>query len=136
MTKKISRVLLVDDDDATNFINKKVIEQAGIVDEVDIKLNGKEAIDYVNHLVEVKKLEQPDPMLILLDLNMPLMDGWEFLQEYNKLVEDKKLNVIIIVLTTSSNPDDRTKAKGYNQISAFIQKPLTVEALIEITKNA
>ena len=96
--KKLNTVLLVDDDRITNFINQRLIEKLNITQNVTALLNGKEAIDYIK-TTNLEKKQLPD--LILLDINMPVMDGFEFVNSFRALLYEKK--VIIVMLTTSSN---------------------------------
>jgi CheY-like chemotaxis protein len=127
--KKIKTVLLIDDDEPTNFINKKIIVASDLVDAIHITHSGQEALNL---------LSQPDnqnnavPDLIFLDINMPAMDGWEFLTQYKKLKTSQKAKIVIIMLTTSLNPDDEVKAKEMKEICAFRNKPLTRHLLEEI----
>jgi CheY-like chemotaxis protein len=134
MTRKLNNVLLVDDDHGANFINQMIIKQSGITDNIETTLNGKEALDYLNG---TGKYEQNGtksfPELIFLDINMPIMNGWEFLEEYNKLEEERKNKSTIILLTTSLNPEDRKKAEKISSISGFENKPLDITILEKIT---
>jgi CheY-like chemotaxis protein len=102
MKTKINCILLVDDNPDDNFYHERVI----------------------------KKNIHPD--LILLDINMPGMNGWEFLEEYNKLEKQFQSHAIVVMLTTSGNPDDKMKAKLFSSVSDFKTKPLTKEMLEDI----
>ena len=137
MKKKLNCVLLVDDNESDNFLHKRVIEKSGITDHIEIVLNGKEAIERLTAKVKLGKAagtyRQPD--LIFLDINMPVMDGWEFLEEYRKLEDAQKGKVILIMLTTSLNPADISKAKKTLGTGYFKYKPLTLELLNEIMKQ-
>jgi CheY-like chemotaxis protein len=119
--RKIKTVLLIDDDSINNFINARLIKKCKISDDVNVMSNGKEAILYLNECL-IKKL--PCPELILLDINMPVMDGFEFLNAFNDLDFFNKAEVVIIMLTTSSNPKDLERLSEAN-ISGFLNKPLT-----------
>jgi CheY-like chemotaxis protein len=136
MTKKLNCVLLVDDDNGANFINRMIIKEAGITDNIETTLNGKEALDYLNGTGkhEDRGATQP-PELILLDINMPVMDGWEFLEEYNKLEEALKNKTTIILLTTSLNPDDKKRAEKIPAISGFENKPLDNKILEKLLQK-
>ncbi len=130
MKKKLNCVLLVDDDDGTNFINRKIIEKAGVAEYIHTSLNGKEAIEYLSKVSNEGIYPQPD--LILMDINMPVMDGWEFVEVYENLKIGQKGKIIIVMLTTSLNPDDKKKADHYKEISDFEFKPLTLKKLEKI----
>ncbi|RZS90637.1 response regulator [Aquimarina brevivitae] len=111
----MSKVLLVEDNETSNFLAKIMLRKAGIL-KVDEALNGKEAYALI---------EKYCPDFIFLDLNMPVMDGWEFLDER----EAKELcnGVKVAILTSSSRPEDRKKAEKYSCVIAYFEKPLTME---------
>ena len=135
MNKKLNCVLLVDDDFATNFINRKIIQKTDLTEHIHVALNGKEAIDYLCQQGKFESTddnEYPRPQLILLDINMPVMDGWEFIEAYKNLNLENKENIIVVMLSSSFNPADRAKAESIKEISAFKQKPMSKEALLEI----
>jgi len=131
MRKKLRNILLVDDDDATNFINRKVLESAGVAHHIEVALNGREAINFFKTKSDVSE----EPVLVFLDINMPIMDGWEFLEVYRSLSINKKGNVIIVMLSTTLNPDDITKAENISEVSGFRNKPLTLEMVQEIMEK-
>ena len=131
MKYKLSSILLIDDDKATNFIHKHLIKKTLVVDTVINKLNGLEAIKY---LTTKKDGEYPQTDLIFLDINMPIMDGWEFIEEYKKINFSKKA-VIIIMLTTSLNPSERERSEKTEIIADFVTKPLTAENLQDVVKS-
>lgn len=137
MKKKLNCILLVDDDEGTNFFNEIIIEKAGIANHVEITLNGKEAIEYItydgadNEDITI----HPKPVLILLDINMPVMDGWDFLEIYHDLKEKHKGETIIVMLTTSTNPDDRKRAASILELDGFKNKPLSANTLNEIMEK-
>lgn len=135
--KKINSVLLIDDDLATNFITKMIIKKAGITDHIETVLNGKQALDYLTNSGEYEKPnhEFPQPMLILLDINMPVMDGWEFAEAFEKLDKNQKGDIIIVMLTSSLNPDDKERASKLSAISGFQNKTLTMEGLTSIMET-
>ena len=137
MKAKLNSILLIDDDEGTNFINKRVIQKADIAEEVVTTYNGSEALDYLCNQGKYENPGKPfpQPMLILLDINMPIMDGWEFLDAYHKLHESKKSKIIIVMLTTSFNPDDSKRAGEYTDISGFKNKPLSIETLNDIIQT-
>jgi CheY-like chemotaxis protein len=127
--KKLNKVLLIDDDPATNFIHRRVIDKYGFAEMIVEKLNGKEAIDY---LTTEENSCYPQPELIFLDVNMPLMDGWEFIDAYENLPETQQAGPVIVMLTTSLNPADKERAESSQIIRGFQNKLLTVDALDSI----
>lgn len=134
--KKISSVLLIDDDETTNYINKLTITRAGIARELLVSLNGKEAIDLIQARCELSKEsgENCVPDLILLDINMPIMDGFGFLDALNKMEAMRDHEVVIAVLTTSSNPRDIENIKSAG-VTELLNKPLTRDALLKLVSK-
>lgn len=127
--KKLGCVLLIDDDESTNFINEFVIDNEDCAEEIVSTESGEDAL---NLLKPEKDPEPLRPDLIFLDVNMPGMNGWEFLQEYEQLPQDVRENSVVVVLTTSPNPDDKQRAETFPEVKEFINKPLTGEMLHEI----
>lgn len=124
MKEKLSCILLIDDDKATNWLHQILINKLECADEIVIKGNGREALDY---------LLSPEPKpridLILLDLNMPVMDGWEFLARYKEADFDQKDTAVLTVLTSSLNPDDEKKIRALGGSHGYHQKPLYMDSL-------
>jgi len=128
MKQKLNCVMLVDDNEDDNFFHKIVLKETGIAEHIKVAESGFEALDFL-------KNENKIPELIFLDINMPKMNGWEFLEEYRKLNDEQKARVIIIMLTTSLNPADRKKALVIPEVDGFETKPLTHETLSEIIER-
>jgi CheY-like chemotaxis protein len=129
MNKKLKCIMLVDDNPDDNFFHTRVIKKCNAAVLVVGKQNGRDALDYLKSEAHTND-EHPD--LIFLDINMPGMNGWEFLEEYNKLEKEFKSKVVVIMLTTSYNPDDKLKVKAMNVAYDFKTKPLTKEMLDEV----
>jgi CheY-like chemotaxis protein len=126
-------VLLIDDDEATNFFNQILIKKTNIDVMVQCAVNGQEALDFLTCKGKfAAATEFPQPGLIFLDINMPVMNGWEFLDEYNKLPEEQKAKIVLAMLTTSMNPDDEARAKNNERTNGFIRKPMTLPQIEEI----
>jgi CheY-like chemotaxis protein len=119
-------VLLVDDDNIFNFLGTKLLQRWGIANEIHTAGNGKEALDLLNRYY-MGSSSLPD--VILLDLNMPVMDGFSFIEAFKKLNLPRKEKVSIIILTSSQDPRDMARAKNMG-ITHFLSKPLTEEALL------
>jgi len=125
-------VLLVDDDPLTNRINKEFLEAANFAPHVQICENGKEAIDHLNLAVSDKKIPLPD--VIFLDINMPTMNGWEFLKEFRSLAP--KLNKpILIFIQSSLQQEDLTQLHEYHEITGHIAKPLNLSVIKHIKEK-
>jgi len=125
-------VLLVDDDEINNFISIKLIKKALLNTEIMACLNGKFAID---QLVEIQRKDPAKlPDYILLDINMPIMNGWEFLDEYKRLNIDPLGKTKIFIISSSVFSNDINKARSYPLVKDFISKPLNVDKIIELFK--
>ena len=137
MKKKLNCLLLVDDNESDNFLHKMIIQKADIADHIEIAENGEEAIDFLTSKCRFGQTECSycQPELILLDINMPVMDGWQFLEEFNQLEEDQKRKIVIIILTTSYNPDYLARAQRICGNECFKYKPLTSEMIDEIMQK-
>jgi CheY-like chemotaxis protein len=125
MGSKIN-LLVIDDDDINIFIIKKIVEKTGFNVEMIAKTNGKLAIDYL-------KEKSAFPDLILIDINMPILNGWEFIEAYEALNTDHKVDMYM--LSSSVYENDIEKAKSYKTVKGFISKPLSIERLIELLKS-
>ncbi|HEY1019806.1 MAG TPA: response regulator [Sediminibacterium sp.] len=129
----IKKVLCVDDDTISLTISQLLLKRTGFAQEVHTAIDGSEALEYFERLFA----EEADPVaaapeLILLDINMPVMNGWEFLQEYNPRFRDKLTNTHIVILSSTIDPEDFALAKQYPVVAQFISKPLSVENLEEL----
>lgn len=134
MKRKLNCILLIDDDEPTNFLNKMLIEDTGIAHEVHVTQSAREALDYLSGKSNAVG-PPPTPELIFLDINMPAMDGWEFLEQYDLLSPEQKSAIIVVMLTTSFNPEDESKARSISTVSSFLNKPLTEELIHSIVEK-
>ena len=137
MKKKLDLILLIDDDYPTNCFNEMMIEDEGVTEKIKVMQSAAEALDYLSNQGEYKPngTAYPAPDLIFLDINMPAMNGWEFLEQYHKLLPEQKGKIIVIMLTASPNPDDEAKGKSIPDLSGFLNKPLTPPMLHGILKK-
>lgn len=126
--KKIGCILLIDDNKADNAFHQIKIRKAEVCDMVSVATTGMQALSYLQKAAQQDQ-EFPKPDLIFLDINLPGMDGFDFLDEFHKLNDQLKSNTKVIMLTTSLNPDDQTRALNYKEVKNFLNKPLTVELI-------
>lgn len=129
MNHSLQCIMLVDDNPHDNFYHEREIRKHNKETVIITKNSGEEAIDYLKSDINDDGMH---PDLIFLDINMPGMNGWEFLEEYNKLDEELKSRIVIVMLTTSVNPDDESKAKTWKIVSDYITKPLTKDMMVSI----
>jgi CheY-like chemotaxis protein len=127
MAKKINTILLIDDDLTINYLHNRLIEKSTIADHTLIAKNGIEGITAFLELNE--RLHSTDKVILFLDLNMPIMNGWEFLEKLSKVKSDITMDYKIYILSSTINPDDKKKAKNHALVSGFLSKPLTKENL-------
>ena len=127
---KTVSILLVDDDEINNFISIKLIKKALTNTEINSCLNGRFAIDQLAEIQRKDPSKLPD--YILLDINMPIMNGWEFLDEYKRLNLDPLGKSKIYIISSSVFSNDINKARSYPIVKDFISKPLNVEKIKEL----
>jgi len=131
--KGLECILLVDDNESTIFLHELIIKEAKIDTSILVAKNGAVALKILtnqdNHSSENKHTH---PGIILLDINMPKMNGWEFLDEFKKLPKKQKDKIIILMVTSSINDDDRKLAESISDITDFTCKPLEVSYLQNI----
>jgi len=120
-------LLVIDDDDINIFIIKKIVEKTGFAVNMVAKTNGQLAIDY---LEEIAGDTEQFPHLILVDINMPVLNGWEFIEAYEKMNVRKAVDMYM--LSSSVYENDIEKAKTYKVVKGFISKPLSIDRLVEL----
>ena len=131
----IDLVFYIDDDPIASFIFGLTIKKSGLSKEFVAFNSSVEALEYFETQKSITKDEQSIPNLIFLDLEMPEMDGWEFLTAFNSQYSNDFPNVRIIILSSSVNPEDIEKGKSIQSVIDFYQKPLKVDKLMEL-KNS
>ena len=129
MNHKIRTVLLIDDSEFDNLFHERILRKSELVENIIVQTSGEEALEY---LKENKRLNLRSPDIIFLDINMPGMNGWEFIEQYQLLEETTKSKVVLVMLTTSDNPKDISKAKEYSAITDYKIKPLSKPVLEEV----
>ena len=126
----IKDIFLIDDDSLVNFLNQEIIKDSY----PDLKVRSFEsATDALEDIKEnIKTSHFSLPQLILLDINMPVMDGWEFLDEFNQLPKNLTKDCKVIMHTSSIDPRDIEKAKTYSAVIDYVTKPLNIQTLSKI----
>lgn len=122
---ELKTVLLIDDDDDTNYIHKAILKRGGFAKNVVAVTSADEAMDYLKQMETAETM----PDLIFLDLNMPGKSGWDFLESYKKLPPASQANTIVYVLSTSMNPDDAVRAQQDDMVAGFESKLLDADKM-------
>jgi CheY-like chemotaxis protein len=134
--KPLDLILLIDDDETTNYLNHRLLTKMNVANRVDIVTNGEEALTY---LQEVCKTTNPDdsncPDLMFVDIKMPVMDGFEFLDEYEKAALELKKNTVVMMLTSSASFYDLERLKKYKEVERHVSKPLTEPDVRELLRE-
>lgn len=131
----IDKVLCIDDDQITLILSELVIKKAGFSNEVIKAYNGKEGINWFSNFFKSKEDKSNAPRIIFLDLNMPVMNGWDFLNEYEMKYADRLPETRIVIVSSTVNPEDFSRASKHELVIDFIHKPMTNEGLSELKNN-
>ncbi len=125
--------MLLDDNELDNFINQKIIEANFFATKVYVNTGSKSALEFLNNL-SISSTEKLNifPEIIFVDLNMPMMDGFQFIENLKIILPEKLTALKLVILTSSINPDDRIKAKNMGLDITFLNKPLTKEMLDQL----
>jgi len=126
----LDKILFIDDDPITLMLCKMVISKSFFSKEIVTAKNGEEALQYFNKLKQVNSNDQSTkPQLIFLDLNMPVMGGWEFLDSFSTSDYSEYNNTKVIILSSTIDPEDLEKSKKYPMVIDFLSKPISKEML-------
>ena len=128
---KIKRLLCVDDDKITLTLIKLVVEKTAFAEEITTRMNGKEALDYYHELLQNSAIENA-PDLIFLDLNMPVMNGWDFLEEFMNRFYQTFNKTRVVILSSSTDQAEKARAEQYPMIIDYITKPLTIGSIANL----
>ena len=124
--KKVNICCIIDDDPIFIYGTKRIMKEVDFSENIMVYNNGQEAIE---GLSELSKVEENLPEVIFLDLNMPIMNGWEFLDEFEKLPNPNLKKTIIYIISSSVDPRDLERVKNYGQVNNYILKPITPDDL-------
>jgi CheY-like chemotaxis protein len=124
----MKKVLLIDDDKINNFLSSLIIKKTKKGEVAKECFNGKEGLEYLKSLKDMPDMQVPD--IIFLDLNMPVLDGWQFLQEY--INSDFPNKIPVYILTSSNYQADMEKSKDFDVVKGYIVKPLKKDVVEEI----
>lgn len=127
--EKLDCICIVDDDEIYTFLLKKTLKKIEMSNNVSICINGQEAIENLKTAVNSNQIL---PNIILLDINMPILDGWEFLDEYNKIKDKITKPIAIYIASSSISAFDINKAKNHPDVIDFLVKPIEAETLQKI----
>lgn len=131
--EKLQNVLLIDDDTMTNYLHKRIIEGFEVSDQIEIANDGEEGLQIIENYIQSEN-EDKIPQLIFVDIDMPLMDGFQFLEAYQSLDFKNKDSVVVAVLTSSFNPKDVNRAKELS-VDDYLVKPLTKDKMMELMER-
>lgn len=132
MMKGIKILTIIDDDEIFVYLTKRTIRQTGLVEHIEVFNNGLDALDFLDH----NKDNAPAlPEIIFLDLNMPIMDGWQFLEEFSKIIPKIQKSITVYICSSSISPDDISRAESNNEVTDYIIKPITKDILMEVIEK-
>lgn len=130
--KHLKKLILVDDDEIIVYLTKRLVKETNLVELTKVFGNGSDAINYLKENCNNTHLL---PEIIFLDLFMPIMDGWQFLEEYALLKPKIDKQIIIYIITSSVSPEDIIRAKNIKEVTDYIIKPITKENFIAILEK-
>jgi CheY-like chemotaxis protein len=125
--------MLIDDNEIDNLINQKMIEAASITQNIYTHTGAKSAIEFLRNMEQLDVAEKVLPDVIFLDIDMPLMDGFQFLDEFEKLSNNTKNKCKIVMLTSSINPQDFNRSKKYDNVKLYLNKPLSHDSIQQLS---
>ncbi|WP_437369421.1 response regulator [Maribacter litoralis] len=127
--KKIDICCIIDDDPIFVYGTKRIIKEVDFANTVMVYSNGQDALD---GLMKISLTDEPLPDVIFLDLNMPVLNGWEFLDEFKNCKSKKSRKIVIYIISSSVDPRDLERVKDYEQVDTYILKPITPDDLSKI----
>lgn len=128
----IPTILLVDDDETTNFLHRRLLTRLEVAKNIAVATNGEEALNYLQNNCQPPFSNPGCPLLVFLDIKMPVMDGFEFLQEYEQRAPTLNPGTRIVMLSSSANPVDLERLRGFSKEYKYYFKPLSSEIIKEV----
>lgn len=129
-TQKALNIVLIDDNHIDNLINRKILEKTKFVKSIQSFINPEKALEYLQKLTSHEEPDFPD--ILLIDINMPVMNGFEFLNKYDKLADNIKNNISVYILSSSINTSDKERANNNPYVIKYLIKPLKIEELFAV----
>lgn len=124
-------IMLIDDSDIDNMVNKHILSKSNVAENIIVFTTANDALTYLE-----KNKDSEDefviPQIILLDINMPIMNGFGFLSEFEKMSEKLVDKIRVVMLTSSVDPNDIRRSKEFKSVKSFISKPLSLEHIVNI----
>ena len=134
--KGLNCILLIDDEETNHFLNKILIKKANIDVHVQTVFDGIEALEFLTSTGKYSAArEYPQPGIVFLDINMPRMNGWEFIEKYKELSSEQKEGILLTMLTSSSNRFDALRAQNIPEVFDYLVKPLTIHQFEKIISD-
>lgn len=121
---KYPKLAIIDDDDIYRFAVERILQRSGVTKNICTFDSGAAALDYIRHAAP-----ETLPDVVLLDLNMPIMDGWSFLEQFRGLEEPLRERITIFIVSSSIDPRDHERAKTISEVEGFLVKPILPEEL-------
>lgn len=134
MAKPLKTILLIDDDETTNYLNHRLLSRMELSEDIRVVTNGEEALGYLEKAFAGVE-QNPRPDLIFVDIKMTVMDGFEFLEEYQKFTPEQKGETVMLMLTSSASFYDLEKLKKYPDVRRHYSKPLAEADVREIMQE-
>ncbi|MEJ8757821.1 response regulator [Pontibacter sp. H259] len=132
--KQLNTILLIDDDETTNYLNQRLLSRMNAAETIRVVTNGEEALDYFRKAFAGTQ-DYPCPDLTFVDIKMSVMDGFEFLEEYQKFDKADKDRIVMMMLTSSASFYDLEKLKQFPEVLKHYSKPLTEADVREIIEE-
>lgn len=129
MEYKVKSVLLIDDDKECLFLHKYALRESKYIEHIEVAMNGEEALEFIRETIAANGSL---PEIVFVDINMPVMDGWEFMEEFDALPVHVKSKMNVVMLSTSVNPDDELRATTNSNVWRYCQKNLTSHQVTEL----